>query len=144
MSHIRTEFLDSTGNLWVSINPSLHSMCAHSWQLFQICSTPIAVYSEQAQEHWNKFVTLFKSGGGARLRQHSMCAHNWQLFQICSISIVVYTVLPIGDILAKLVATFEAFGCYCSLWPKATIFERSQRPYLRPSAPIVRCGQRPQ
>ena len=41
MSHIRTKFLDSTGNPWVPINPSLHSMCAHSWQLFQICSTPI-------------------------------------------------------------------------------------------------------
>ena len=25
------------------INPSLHSMCAHAWQLYDICSGPIAI-----------------------------------------------------------------------------------------------------
>ena len=54
------------------------------------------------------------------------------------------TVLPIGNILASLLATFAAFGRHCLLWPKATTFERSQRPYLWSSAPKVRCGQRPQ
>ena len=39
--------------------------------------------------------------------------------------------------LANLVTTFAAFGCHCSLWPKATTFERSQRGYLRPSTAIV-------
>ena len=71
MSHIRTKFLNK-GNGWVSINPSLHAMCAHSWELYKICSGPIAQYSEQAQEHWNKFVTRYKSGSGARARQHSV------------------------------------------------------------------------
>ena len=72
MSLIRTKFLDHNGNAWVSINPSLHAMCAHSWELFQICSGPISQYSEQAQEHWNKFVSQYKSGPGARARQHSV------------------------------------------------------------------------
>ncbi|CAL4131834.1 unnamed protein product, partial [Meganyctiphanes norvegica] len=72
MYHIRTKFLDHKGNAWVPINPSLHSMCAHSWELFQICSGPIMQYSEQAQEHWNKFVSRYKSGPGARARQHGV------------------------------------------------------------------------
>ena len=45
---------------------------------------------------------------------------------------------------ANLVINFAAFGRHSSLWPKATTFERSQRPFLRPSAAIVRCGRRPQ
>ena len=53
-------------------------------------------------------------------------------------------VLPFGDILANLVATFAAFGSHCSLWPKATTFVRSQRPSSWPSTAIVRCGYRPQ
>ena len=72
MAQIRTKFLDHKGKSWVSINPSLHSMCAHSWELCQICSGPIAQYSEQAQEHWNKFITRYKSGCGARARQHGV------------------------------------------------------------------------
>ena len=41
MSLIRTKFVDSNGNAWVSINSSLDATCAHSWELFQICSGPI-------------------------------------------------------------------------------------------------------
>ena len=59
-------------------------------------------------------------------------------------------VLPVGGFLANLqhrylclLATIAAFGCHCLLWSKATTLERSQRPYLRPSAAIVRCGRRP-
>ena len=42
--------------------------------------------------------------------------------------------------LANLVATFAAFGRRCSLWPKATTFQRSQSLSLRPLAVIVCCG----
>ena len=40
--------------------------------------------------------------------------------------------------------TFAAFGHHSSLWPKATIFERSQRAYLQPEAATVHCGLGPQ
>ena len=67
MSHIRSKWP------WVPINPSLHQMCAHSWQLFMMTyPEPIAIYSEQSQEHWNKHLSRFKSGTGARARQHSV------------------------------------------------------------------------
>ena len=35
-------------------------------------SGPIAIFSQQAQEHWNKYVVRSKSGCGARARQHSI------------------------------------------------------------------------
>ena len=45
----------SPGFCHPAINPSLHHMCAYSWQLFQISHPdPIAVFTEQSQEHWNK------------------------------------------------------------------------------------------
>ena len=72
MSHIQTNFLNQKGQPWVNINPTLHAMCAHAWQLFQIFNVPISVYSEQAQEHWNKFIVKYKSGPGARARQHNI------------------------------------------------------------------------
>ena len=80
MSFVRTKFLDTNQEPWIPINPSLHSMCAHSWQLFMICSGPIVQYSEQAQEHWNKFVTKFKSGHGARARQHGVSVNIEDVF----------------------------------------------------------------
>ena len=73
MSHIRTSFVNSEGLPWIPVNPSLHAMCSHAWQLFDMAAgQPIAVFSEQAQEHWNKNVLSYKSGGGARARQHSV------------------------------------------------------------------------
>ena len=54
------------------------------------------------------------------------------------------SVLPFGDIFANLVAPFAAFGSHSSLWPRPTRFYRLQRPFLRPLAVIVCCGQRPQ
>ena len=75
MCHIRTNWP------WVPINPSLHQMCAHSWQLFQFAHPdPIVVYTEQSQEHWNKHVTRFKSGTGARARQCSVKANIHDIF----------------------------------------------------------------
>ena len=72
MSHIRTAFVNHKNQPWVPINPSVHAMCAHSWELFHMSKEPISVYSEQAQEHWNKHVNRFKSGCGSRARQHSV------------------------------------------------------------------------
>ena len=75
MSHVKTSWP------WVPINPSLHQMCAHSWQLFQIAHPdPIAVFSEQSQEHWNKHVSRFKSGTGTRARQCSVKANIQDIF----------------------------------------------------------------
>ncbi len=37
-----------------------------------ICSEPIVVFSEQAQEHWNKHVSRYKSGCRVRATQHSV------------------------------------------------------------------------
>ena len=53
------------------INPSLHSMRAHSWKLFEIFLRPIVIFSEQAHEHWNEHMARFKSGCGTCARQHS-------------------------------------------------------------------------
>ena len=39
---------------------------------------------------------------------------------------------------------FVSFGHQCSLWPKITTFESSQRGYSCPSATTVHCGQKPQ
>ena len=70
MLNIKTKFLDHKGNAWISINPSLHKMCPHSWELFLISSGPIAHYSEHQKEHWNKYVSCYKNGVGASARQH--------------------------------------------------------------------------
>ena len=66
-----------------------------------------------------------------------------QQFAMNASNIVAPAALPFGDILANLVATFAAFGHHSLLWPKATTFEWSQRPYLQLLAAIVRYGQRP-
>ena len=36
MTHLRSSFLDERGNPWVQIIPSVHQMCAHAWQLFEM------------------------------------------------------------------------------------------------------------
>ena len=74
MSHLRTAFTGTKDKPWrIPVNPSLHAMCAHSWQLFDMCNgEAISVYSEQAQEHWNKHVRDLKSGCGVHARQHSV------------------------------------------------------------------------
>ena len=90
MSDLKTQFLNHNGKPWISINPSLHSMCAHACQLYQFCSGPIAQYSEQAQEHWNKQISeryplrfsinRYKSGCGARARQHGVSVNLADIF----------------------------------------------------------------
>ena len=65
---------------------SVHTMCAHYWELFQIndCS-PIAEYSEQSSEHWNKHIRNIKSGAGCRARQTSIQVNTHDIFVRISI-----------------------------------------------------------
>ena len=53
------------------IYPSLQSVCAHSWKLFDIFLGPIVIFSEQAQKHWNEHMARFTSGCGTCARQPS-------------------------------------------------------------------------
>ena len=55
-------------------------MCAHAWQLVVILDAPVAIYSEQAQEHWNKYLTEYKCGPSARARQHSVSLNIYDTF----------------------------------------------------------------
>ena len=71
MHHSRTTFFDEKGRALIPVNPSWHSMCAHSWKVFEIFLRPIVIFSEQALEHWNKHMAGFKSGCGTHSRQHS-------------------------------------------------------------------------
>ena len=58
---------------WAMLSPSVHSMCGHNPELFRITEgSPIAIYSEQGSEAWNKFIRSFKSGPAARARQTSI------------------------------------------------------------------------
>ena len=50
----------------------LHSMCRHTYKLFEISSTPIAIFSEQIRKHCKKRVVMYKSGFDTRARQHSI------------------------------------------------------------------------
>ena len=72
MSHVRSALVNHQGQPLINITPSLHAMCAHDWHLVLILDAPVAIYSEQAQEHWNKYLTKYKSGPSARERQHSV------------------------------------------------------------------------
>ena len=80
MAYLRTAFLNNSRKPWININPSLHQMCAHGWELFKICDGPIARFSEQSQEHWNKHVSGFKSGAGTRARQHNVQVNIQDIF----------------------------------------------------------------
>ena len=66
MCHIKSSFLDERGNPWIMISPSVHQMCAHSWELFEINNgTSISKWSE-------KYVRSFQNGPAARARQCSI------------------------------------------------------------------------
>ena len=66
---------------WAMISPSVHTMCAHYWELFEMnnCS-PIAAYSEQSGEHWNKHIRNIKSGAGCRAQQSSIQVNTRDIF----------------------------------------------------------------
>jgi hypothetical protein len=64
---------EKTSFPWAYISPSVHSMCGHNPELFEITGgAPIAIYSEQGSEAWNKHIRAFKSGPAARARQTSI------------------------------------------------------------------------
>ena len=50
----------------------LHSMCCHTYQVFEISSAQIAIFREQIQKHCKKRVVMYKSSCDTRARQHSI------------------------------------------------------------------------
>ena len=46
----------------------LHSMCGHTYKLFESSSAPIAIFSEQTQKHCKKRVVMYKSGCDTRAK----------------------------------------------------------------------------
>ncbi len=63
------------------ISPIVHTMCAHYWELFDINNVdPIAVYSEQSGEYWNKHIRNFKSGAVCRSHQQNIKAYTRDIF----------------------------------------------------------------
>ena len=63
------------------ISPSVHQMCAHSWELFSLTEgRPIAIYAEQSGEAWNKHIRAYKSGPSARARQCSIKLNTQDIF----------------------------------------------------------------
>ena len=67
---------------WAYLPPTVHSMCGHNWELFQITNgAPIAIYSEQGSEAWNKHIRAYKSGPAARARQTSIKENLQDIFQ---------------------------------------------------------------
>lgn len=75
MEHIKS-FLDEKGDPWIMIIPTVHQLCAHTWELFQINQgKSISKWSESPLESWNKHVRSFQSGPAARARQDSV-KHN--------------------------------------------------------------------
>ena len=64
------------------ISPTVHQMCAHSWELFQMTNgKPIAIFSEQSGEAWNKHIKAYKSGCASRARQMSVMVNTLDIFQ---------------------------------------------------------------
>ena len=55
------------------IIPSVHQVCAHAGELFEInAGKSISVWSEIPVESWNKYVRAYQSGVSARARQSSI------------------------------------------------------------------------
>ena len=66
---------------WAMITPSVHQMCAHSWELFVVTEgKPIAKFSEQSGESWNKFIRAYKSGAACKARQMSIKLNTRDVF----------------------------------------------------------------
>ena len=63
------------------ISPSVHQMCAHSHELFRLTNgEPIAQYSEESGESWNKFIRAYKSGTSCKARQMSIKVNTRDIF----------------------------------------------------------------
>ena len=64
---------EKTSFPWSMLSPSIHSMCGHNWELFELnLGESIAIFSEQGSEAWNKHIRAYKSGPSARARQTSI------------------------------------------------------------------------
>ena len=70
---IKKGFLKHKGESWIMIIPSVHQVCAHAGELFEInAGKSISVWSESPVESWNKYVRAYQSGVSARARQSSI------------------------------------------------------------------------
>ena len=86
MLHVKTAFLDETGQSWIMIIPTFHQLCGHSWQLFELNNgTSIAKWSESPVKSWNKHVRTFRSGPASRSRQLSIKDNIHDIFRRMSI-----------------------------------------------------------
>jgi hypothetical protein len=57
---------------WAVIGPSVHQICCHAWELFQMNDAKsISMWSESPIEAWHKYIRSFKSGAASRARQCS-------------------------------------------------------------------------
>ena len=75
MKHMKERFP------FAMISLSVHQMCAHSWELFEMTNgRPIAIYSEQCGESWNKHILSYKFGVACRARQTSVCKNTQDVF----------------------------------------------------------------
>ena len=82
MLRIKHSFLDENGQPWVVITNSVHQLCAHSWELFELNNgSSISKWSESPLEAWNKHVRSFKSGTSSRSRQTSIRANLHDIFR---------------------------------------------------------------
>ena len=82
MAHVRTSFLNANGQPWIMITPSIHQICAHSWQFFELNDgSSIAKWSESPLENWNKYLRSFQSGPASRSRQLSIKENIHDIFK---------------------------------------------------------------
>lgn len=82
MMHIKNAFINEKNESWIMIVPTVHTLFAHSWELFTINSgASIAKWSESPLESWNKYVRAFQSGVSSRARQCSIKANIHDIFK---------------------------------------------------------------
>ena len=47
----------------------MHQLCCHYWEIFVLTEgNPIAKYSEQGSEAWNKYIRVYQRGPGCRAK----------------------------------------------------------------------------
>ena len=76
--HIKNSFLNHKGESWVMIIPSVHQVCAHARELFEINAGKSSVWSKSPIESWNKYVRAYQSEVSARAHQSSIKS-SWEL-----------------------------------------------------------------
>ena len=82
MTYLRSGFLNESEDPWIMIIPSVHQMCAHGLELFQLNDgLYIAKWSENPIESCNKHVRSFQSGTAARARQLSVKENIHNIFR---------------------------------------------------------------